>query len=474
MGHAAATPGSRSADIALDAPTFDAGAFGDRRRRLAKHLGDTPALLFAGAPVSRNYAANVYPFRASSHVLYFVGLGQPGTVLLVDGTTSTLFVPPPDPDDALWHGATPGVDALAAQLDCPVKTVDALPAAIGGRAVATLPAPDEGTRTWQRTLLGRDPAASTDADAALASAVIALRLVHDAAAIAGLRRAAAGTIAAHRAGMAATRPGIPEAAVRAAMEAALMARDMTTAYGSIVTVHGEVLHAHSYRNILAEGDLLLADVGAETTDGWAGDVTRTWPVSGAFDGAQRALYEVVLAAQHAAIEMVRPGVRYRDVHLTAAKQLTAGLVDLGILRGDPAELVADGVHAIVFPHGVGHLLGLDVHDMEDLGDRAGYAPGRHREAQFGLSNLRLDRDLEPGMAVTIEPGFYRVPAILADPDLTSVAKGRLDLARLETFSTVRGIRIEDDVLVTDGAPEVLTAAIPKDPAAVEAAVGARG
>jgi Xaa-Pro aminopeptidase len=199
-------------------------------------------------------------------------------------------------------------------------------------------------------------------------------------------------------------------------------------------------------------------------------VTRTWPVSGRYSATQREIYEVVLAAQLAAIASVRPGVRYRDVHLGAARVLAEGLVALGILSGDVEELVADGVHALFFPHGVGHLIGLDVHDMEDLGDHAGYAPGRSRSEQFGLCYLRLDRDLVPGMAVTIEPGFYCVPPILNDERLVAIAGDRLHRDRLEQYADVRGIRIEDDVLVTAGEPDVLTAAIPKTATDVEAAV----
>jgi Xaa-Pro aminopeptidase len=270
--------------------------------------------------------------------------------------------------------------------------------------------------------------------------------------------------------MKATRPGGLEAGVRAAMESELAARGMTVAYNSIVTVHGEVLHNNHYHHRLEANDLLLADVGAETPGGWAGDVTRTWPVSGRFSSTQREMYEVVLRAQQATIAAVKPGVRYRDLHLLAARHLTEGLVDLGILAGDPQELVADGVTALLFPHGVGHLLGLDVHDMEDLGDRAGYAPGRQRATEFGLRYLRLDRDLVAGMAVTIEPGLYVVPAILEDAELGRRAQGRLRRDRLAAFSDVRGIRIEDDVLVTATGAEVLTAAIPKTPAAVETAM----
>jgi Xaa-Pro aminopeptidase len=321
-------------------------------------------------------------------------------------------------------------------------------------------------------LLARSLEHPSERDERLLDAIIELRLVHDAAAIAELRAATIPTAAGHRAAMAATSAGVPEHAIRAAFDGAFFAHGAAGhAYSPIVTVHGEVLHSHSHDNVLADGDLLLADVGAESAGGFACDVTRVWPVSGRFSSTQRELYELVLASQEAAIAASVPGARWRDVHLVAARVIAEGLVALGILRGDVGELVADGVHALFFPHGVGHLLGLDVHDMEDLGDHAGYAPGRTRSDQFGLSYLRLDRDLVPGMAVTVEPGFYQVPAILEDPRLSAVAGDRLDRDRLARFSDVRGIRIEDDVLVTAQGNEILTAAIPKAPADVEAAVG---
>jgi Xaa-Pro aminopeptidase len=274
-------------------------------------------------------------------------------------------------------------------------------------------------------------------------------------------------VRAHAAGHKASRPGVRVAAVRAAMEHEILAADFTTAYPSIVTVHGEVLHSHDRSGLCHSGDLLLADVGAESDSGYASDVTRTWPVSGRFSPSQRAMYELVLRSQLAAIAAVRPGVRYRDVHLTAARTLCAGLVEEGILTGSVDGLVERGAHALFFPHGVGHLLGLDVHDLEDLGDRAGYAPGRSRSAQFGLSYLRLDRDLVPGMAVTIEPGLYLVPAILHSATLTGPLRDALHLEALDKFRDVRGIRIEDDVLVTEDGCEVLTADIPKSVSAVE-------
>ncbi len=434
----------------------------ERRRRLLGALKGRPAVIPAGKPIGRNYPGNPYPFRASSHFLYLVGRGLPGAALWLDGE-ATLYIPEPPPDDDLWHGPSEPPEALAEQIGCAVHYGDA---PVSGDALI-LPAPDRSTCAKHARRLRRAiaPGRLCVEDEPLATAMIDLRLRHDAAAIAQLDEAAEATTAAHLAGMAATRPGVREWAICAAMEAALGARGMGTAYGSIVSVHGEVLHNHGHDNVVQAGDLLLADVGAETAEGWAGDVTRTWPVSGAFSDSQRALYEVVLASQLAAIEALRPGARYRDVHLESCRVLTEGLVDLGILKGDPKALVEEDVHATFFPHGVGHLIGLDVHDMEDLGDLAGYAEGRTRSERFGLGYLRLDRDLEPGMAVTIEPGFYQVPALLkraTDP--------RIDRARLRDFADVRGIRIEDDVLVTEGGRRVLSQAIPKDPRAVEEAV----
>jgi len=457
----------------MDTTHFRPEAHRARQIRLAEKLGDRMALVAAGGPTSRNYPAAHYPYRASSHFLYLVGLPLTDAMAVLEGERCTLFLPPPGPEDALWDGPVPGMRQIAEWTGCRVMPLERLSDEIGGQDVATLPAPDPVTRSRQTALLGREvqPGRLEEPDLALARAMVELRLVHDEKAQDGLRRAAAGTTAAHLAGMAATRAGILEAEVRAAMEKELIGRCMGTAYEPIVTVHGEVLHNREHHHYLQEGDMVLADVGAETGDGWAGDVTRTWPVTGSFSPTQREMYQVVLRAQRAAIDAVKPGASYRDVHLTASRELARGLVDLGILKGDVEELVADGVHALLFPHGVGHLLGLDVHDMEDLGDLAGYAEGRERSSQFGLSNLRLDRDLEPGMAVTIEPGLYQVPAILHEPRLQKLAGGRLDRKRLGDFRDVRGIRIEDDVLVTEDGHEVLTGDIPKDLEAVEEAVG---
>ena len=447
--------------------------FSARRRRLAA-LYPGRMLFVSGFARPRNFPANRYPFRAESHFLYLVGAQLEGAALLLEGDGATLYADPPHPDDALWSGPAPSLEQLSSELGVAVRPLDELSVE---PQTATLPAQDADTALWQGGLVGCDVEAGggdelSDRDATLADALIELRLRHDDAAIEQLRLAAEVTAAAHGAGLRATRPGVTEARVRAHMEAAILERDLTLAYPSIVTVHGEVLHNERYDNTLAPGDLLLADVGAETKEGWAGDVTRTWPVSPPFTTPQREAYEVVLSAQDAAIRAVRPGVRFLDVHRAAGRAMTEGLVRLGVLRGRSRRSLRARRGGDLLPHGVGHLLGLDVHDMEDLGDRAGYAPGRRRGEFFGDRYLRLDRDLAPRMAVTIEPGFYWIPPARAIRERLGDLAEAIDWPALGAFPGVRGIRIEDDVLVTDSGCEVLTRAIPKAVEDIEARVGA--
>lgn len=435
-----------------------------RRQRLAR-LFEQPVILWSGCSSARNFPHNTFPFRASSHFLYFAGLPIENAAIRMEAGRLELFIDETPLSAALWHGETPSraelAEIIGAEAAFPLSEL-----ADRSKDAATIAVQSPIAYAQQIQLLQRPiPSAShlQGRDLALAKAIITLRLSHDRGAIAELRQAAQVTVAAHLAGMAATRIAKYESDVRAAMESVILANNMTCAYQSIVTVHGEVLHNNQYHHPLQSGDLLLADVGAETSTGWAADVTRTWPVSGRFSPAQKAIYDVVLATHDTCIAKIQPGVEYRDIHLLAAHAIAEGLVDLGILRGQPADLVDQDAHALFFPHGVGHLLGLDVHDMEDLGDLAGYEIGRSRSDRFGLGYLRLDRPLSPGMLVTIEPGFYQVPAILQDRERMTRFKDIVNWERLSQFSDVRGIRIEDDVLVTESGCEVLTAALPTDP-----------
>jgi Xaa-Pro aminopeptidase len=440
-----------------------------QRRKKLGDLINLPVILWSGCRTPRNYPANLFPFRASSHFIYFAGLPVENAAIRLEAGKLELFVDEAPASSILWHGEMPTRAEIAENIGADA----AFPMAeLGSRAkgAATIAVQDATTYWQQCQILNRVVStanALAEIDLELAKATVALRLQHDEAAIAELRRAAACTVDVHLAGMAATSVGKTEAEIRAAMESVAIARNMTCAYSSIVTVRGEVLHNEHYHHLLESGDLLLADAGAETATGWASDVTRTWPVTGKFSATQKDIYQLVLAAHDACIAEVRPGVEYRDVHLLAAKVIAQGLVDLGILRGNAENLVEMDAHALFFPHGVGHLLGLDVHDLEDLGDLAGYAEGRVRSDRFGLCYLRLHRLLQPGMLVTIEPGFYQVPGILTDPECRERYRDVVNWERLAQFEDVRGIRIEDDVLVTATGNEVLTSALPTQVEAIE-------
>ncbi|YAF94809.1 MAG: aminopeptidase P family protein [Nodularia sp. CChRGM 3473] len=439
-----------------------------RRQKLATRI-NFPAILWSGSINPRNFPANHFPFRASSHFLYFAGLPLPNAAIRLEAGQLELFMDDPQPSSALWHGEMPTRDQIAQQIGADTaKPMTELASRLEG--AATIPVQDAATWTQQSQLLNRwvlPQQPPQEIDLELAKAIISLRLTHDESALTELRKAAAVTVAAHKIGMAATSKAKLEAEVRAAIEGVIISHNMTTSYNSIVTVHGEVLHNEQYHHPLQPGDLLLADVGAETEMGWAADVTRTWPVSGKFSSTQRDIYDVVLAAHDACIAKIYPDVEYEDIHLLAATVIAEGLVDLGILQGNPQYLVEMDAYALFFPHGIGHLLGLDVHDMEDLGDLAGYEERRTRSDRFGLGYLRLNRPLRPGMLVTIEPGFYQVPAILHNREMRAKYENVVNWQRLSQFADVRGIRIEDDVLVTQDGSEVLTAALPNAASAVE-------
>ncbi len=449
-----------SAKIRLTAPP---DVYQKRRALLAKHL-TRPLVLFAGHAPARNYPTNPHRFRASSSYLYFGGPPLEHAALLIepgsDGDAGcTLFRPTFGPDDILWFGDVPTDDDLADASGLNTASFaqpDTLRVKLAQTNAAAIIPPHPQTIAQARDLA---LAAANDDELRL---IINQRLIKDEHELAAMRTAAEVTVDAHRAALAATYAGHREADVAAAFVSVLTANQCDHAFSPIITTRGEVLHGHGHANILAEGALLLCDAGAEEPGGYASDVTRTWPVTGDWTPIQRQLYETVEKAQHAAIAACTPGRRFRDVHDISAREICRGLVEAELLRGDPDELVNRVAHALFYPHGVGHLIGLDAHDMEDFGDLAGYAPGRSRRPEFGNVALRLDRDLEPGYCVTIEPGIYLVPAIWQRDDLIGpfadvINRSAIDALLRDAFG---GIRIEHTIAITDEKPEVLTSALP--------------
>ncbi len=453
-----------------------------RRAKLLKSLDHQAiALIPSYQEMGRNYPANPYlHFRSSSHFLYLLGKNYSNAYLVcIAGEKTRLYMEENTMSDQLWHGLMPSFEELSILHDCQVIAIDRLAEdlkKLGLDRVSTIPSFYPHIREKQSQLLGREilsPTQCSDKDATLCEAMIALRLIHDEYAIEELNTAAQLTKQAHLLGMKKTKINQSTAELYALMLGELQKNGLTSSYPPIITTHGEVLHCHHYKDILRDGDLLLVDFGAETETGWAGDVTRTWPVNGRFDPYQREIYALVLDIQKRAIDMVKPGTEYRKIHEFTGFALAQGLKDIGILQGDSAQsLFEQNAHALFFPHGIGHLIGLDVHDMEDLGDRAGYGKGRIRSKTFGAGYLRLDRTLQEGMAVTIEPGFYQVEALLKNTDFAGQQlKSLVNWERLAQFKSVRGIRIEDDILVGAQGPINLTADIPKDIDQIESIVG---
>lgn len=444
-----------------------------RRARLLERV-NAPILLMGNGEQPRNLPLNVHPFRQDSTFLYFVGLARPGAAALLheDGRMD-LYLPTPPEDDALWHGPGP--------------TPDDIGASVGANAVHDPSVLADHARVCSpKTLAVSDPARNQIASAitgmplsfareygddALVDAVIELRRVKDDWELGQMRRSAALTTAAFRHTMAATHSGGTERALWALFEGTLRANGATTAYDTILSQSGEILHTRDHSQPLTDGRMVLLDGGAEVETGYASDVTRTWPVNGRFGPRQRAAYQAVLEAQRASIALCRKGVAYRDVHDASSRVIAQFLIDEKLAHGTADGLVEQHAHALFFPHGVGHHLGLDVHDLENFGDRPSYPRGLARPDAFGTRNLRLQLPLETGWIVTVEPGFYVVPDILSNSALRERFGNTIDFAQAEAWLGFGGIRIEDDVVVTADGPEVLTQAIPKEIGDVEDIVG---
>jgi Xaa-Pro aminopeptidase len=457
-----------------------------RRRREFLAMLARPVLLFAGGECPRNLPANCYPYRADSNFLFFFGSAEPDACAFFDPDGEvTLFLKERSVESALWMGPLPPFDEARESMDVDrVLDVERLEEHIRrlarGRKIESLAVADSASQVRARAIAGadlefRDPKKLASLE--LRRALAKLRVRKAAEELGEMREAASVTSRAFHATMSATRPGVSEGELYARVVRCFTAESACEAYATTLSVRGEVLHNHRHHHRLERGDLVLMDAGAEVSSGYACDVTRTWPVSGRFNAEQRSVYEVVLAAQEAAIALVRHGVPYRDVHLRAAEVITEGLIELGVLRGTASHLVERGAHALFFPHGVGHLLGLDVHDLRSFGDEILYAEGRSRSDQFGMNVLRFDLDLSTGMVVTIEPGVYFVPAILHDKTHRERFSDVVRFDRAERYLAANdgrgfgGIRIEDDVLATDSDPDVLTSAIPKSVSEIERVVG---
>lgn len=442
---------------------FEPTVYQGRRLALASALRDRGlrgrVLLLANGESPRNYPDNCYPFRQDSNWLYFIGLREPGMAALVeiaDGSAS-LFGDTVTMDDMIWTGPRPGVaeQASASGIDR-ARPLSALPGALASARENELFFPPYAREASIRALSGLLGVSADEirrrAGIGLVPAIVALREIKEPREVAEMERATRVSVEMHKALLGELRPGWTELEAAALVQYVAAKNGCALSFSTIGTVHGEVLHNHGTELPCREGDLFLLDAGAEVPSGYAGDLTTTFPVGARFSPRQAEIYRVLLDMFAEATKVLRPGLPFAEAHLAASRALARGLKGLGIMRGDPDEAVASGAHALFFPHGLGHMIGLDVHDMEGLGeDNVGYA-GKPRSKQFGLSALRLAKPLVPGMVHSVEPGIYFIPRLIDQWKSEGLHGEFIDYAALERWSDCGGMRVEEDWLTTvDGA-----------------------
>lgn len=456
---------------------FPKEVYWQRRKRLRELVGDG-ILLFPGNDESgMNYKSNTYHYRQDSNFLYFFGINSPGFNAIVDvnSAADTIYGDNFTIDDIIWMGEQPAVEELAnlvavestrASGDLAADIQSALKS---GRKIHILP-PYRGDHYIE---LSRILGVKTDeldafVSEALIKAVVELRSVKDQYEIKEIEKAVDVAYLMHTTAMKMGYPGNFEREIAGAVEGIALSHGGPVSFPVILSMDGQILHNHYHGNELVEGRMIVTDAGAESSMCYASDITRTFPVGGKFSTKQKEIYEIVLLANMQSIATYKPGITHKEAHLLAAKTIAGGLKALGIMKGDVDEAVAAGAHALFFPHGLGHMLGLDVHDMEGLGENyVGYDEKTVRSDQFGLAYLRLGRELKEGFVVTNEPGCYFIPTLIDIWEKEKKLEAFINYSKVNEYRDFGGVRIEDDVLITKTGHRILGEPIPKTVADVE-------
>ncbi|MCK4880182.1 MAG: aminopeptidase P family protein [Bacteroidales bacterium] len=456
---------------------FAKEVYWQRRKMLREMVGDGIILFPGNEESSMNYGANTYHFRQDSSFLYFFGINKPGFygVCDVDGDQDRLYGDDFTIDDIIWMGEQPAVSDLAKEVAVESSaslndlTAFLKQALQSGRKVHLLPTYRGDHVVKLAQLIGVDyEEVSKLISQELIASVVKLRSIKDQYEISEIEKAVDVARIMHTTAMKMAYPGNFERELAGAIEGIALSHGGPVSFPVILSMDGQTLHNHYHGNELTEGRMVVCDAGAETTMGYASDITRTYPVGGKFSTQQKDIYNIVLQANSETIKASLPGRPYREVHLMAARIIAGGLKELGIMKGDLDEAVAAGAHALFFPHGLGHMLGLDVHDMEGLGENnVGYSESLKRSDQFGLAYLRLGRELEPGFVVTNEPGCYFIPALIDQWKGEKKHSQFINYDQVEKYRGFGGVRIEDDVLITETGSRVLGTPIPKTVEEVE-------
>ncbi|MDD6594343.1 MAG: aminopeptidase P family protein [Bacteroidales bacterium] len=463
---------------------FSKNTYVERRARLRQLVGHGLIVLMGNNESPMNYPSNTYKFRQDSSFLYFFGQHRDGLVGVIDADSGaeTLLGDEIDIDDIVWYGEVTSVVQMAEECGvahtAPMAALTEMVAQAqkAGRKVHFLPPYRHETMIRLHDLLGIHPSQQRDAASQeLIQAVIQLRLVKSAEEIEELERAAAIGYEMHTTAMRLCRPGVTEAYIGGVLDGIAASHGSMVSFQSIVSMHGEILHGYPSARPLEAGRLLLCDAGAETREHYCSDHTRTTPISGTFTQRQKDIYNIVVDCHDLALTHARPGVRWWDVHYDVCRLMTDRLKDLGLMKGDTEAAVQAGAHALFLPHGLGHAMGMDVHDMEGLGQTfVGYDEETRPSSQFGTASLRFARRLEEGHVVTDEPGIYFIPALIDLWRKEGTNAEFLCFDEIEKYKDFGGIRIEDDVLITkDGCRFLGEKRIPYHVDEVEAFLAAR-
>ena len=439
---------------------------------LKNNLRSGLILLPGNEEPAMNYTANTYVFRQDSSFLYYFGVDQADLfgVIDIDNDEDIIYGNEFDIYDIIWMGQQTTIRNKAASAGIrktePIKNLSAKidEAVKKGVKIHYLPQYRYKIINWMSELLGTQPGALNKyASSRLIQGVVAQRSRKIKEELAEIEYAIGISYEMHTTAMKMAEPGIIEKEIAGAIEGIALSMGPGVSFPPIVSVHGEILHNHSYNNKLKKGDLMVNDSGAESYLHYASDITRTFPVDGKFTDKQKEVYEIVLKAQLDSIKAMKPGRKFRDIHLLAARTITVGLKELGLMKGDVDDIVKAGAHAMFFPHGLGHMLGLDVHDMEGLGEEyVGYSDKVKRSEQFGLAYVRFGKELEPGNVITMEPGIYFMPELIDFWRGDNKFRQFINYDKVENYKGFGGIRIEDDVVVTrDGTRVLGKQAIPK-------------
>ena len=439
---------------------FSKDTYIKRREQLCRLINNGIVLLFGNNESPCNYPANAYaPFRQDSSFLYYFGLQEIGLIGVIDTETNEEWLLGNDVDveDIVWYGSVPTMVSLSESVgvrnSAPLEKIHDIvkDATEKKRKIHFLPPYRHDNQILLMDLLGIHPSKQREAASLeLINAVVEMRSRKSDDEIAELERASVIGYEMHTKAMRMTRPGRTEKYIAGHIDSVAYSLGAKQSFATIYTQHGEIMHGSPSMNVLEDGRLVLCDCGAETINNYCSDHTRTLPVNGKFTTRQKEIYDIVAECHDYVLDVAKPGVKYFDVHLAVCRHMTERLKELGLMKGDIDEAVMQGAHAMFLPHGLGHMMGLDVHDMEGLGQiYVGFdEETRPRLDQFGTNCLRMGRRLQEGFVVTDEPGIYFIPALIDSWKASGHCKDFINYEMLETYKDFGGIRIEDDLLIT--------------------------